>query len=172
MNTAETNLQDAPRIKTMLKSCQLPSEFNNKPKSLPDIAKRSTFQQLVVNLIFELFGVEPYVSMKYFPEGFVLHDLFSPNTPQLDIHTFQDPDENKGIRIPWLMHHFLEDPSAITNFQHESKIEAFQIARLEDIQPDSSLGDSPENVDTPEEIKWGKDMQNYRREFLKKWRGT
>ncbi|WAQ86172.1 hypothetical protein PtA15_6A804 [Puccinia triticina] len=162
-----TNLQDAPRIKTMLKSCQLPSEFNNKPKSLPDIAKRSALgyrpPTTVVNLIFELFGVEPYVSMKYFPEGFVLHDLFSPNTI---------PTKIRAYAFLWLMHHFLEDPSAITNFQHESKIEAFQIARLEDIQPDSSLGDSPENVDTPEEIKWGKDMQNYWREFLKKWRGT
>ncbi|WAQ82320.1 hypothetical protein PtA15_2A637 [Puccinia triticina] len=151
----------------MLKSCQLPSEFNNKPKSLPDIAKRSALgyrpPTTVVNLIFELFGVEPYVSMKYFPEGFVLHDLFSPNTI---------PTKIRAYAFLWLMHHFLEDPSAITNFQHESKIEAFQIARLEDIQPDSSLGYSPENVDTPEEIKWGKDMQNYRREFLKKWRGT
>jgi hypothetical protein len=69
------------------------------------------------------------------------------------------------------MHHFLEDPSAITDFQHESKVEAFQLARLEDIQPDSTLGDSPENIDTEEEIQWGKDMQTYRREFLKKWRG-
>ena len=69
------------------------------------------------------------------------------------------------------MHHFLEDPSALNDFAHDSKVEAFQLARLEDIQPDSSLGDSPENVDTEEEIQWGKDMQNYRREFLKKWRG-
>ncbi|OAV96586.1 hypothetical protein PTTG_01020 [Puccinia triticina 1-1 BBBD Race 1] len=162
----QTNLQDAPRIKTMLKSCQLPSEFNNEPESLPDIAKRSALgyrpPTTVVNLIFELFGVEPYVSMKYFPEGFVLHDLFSPNTI---------PTKLRAYAFLWLMHHFLEDPSVITDFQHESKIEAFQIARLEDIQPDSSLGDSPENVDTEEEIKWGKDMQNYRREFLKKWRG-
>ncbi|KNZ44939.1 hypothetical protein VP01_866g2 [Puccinia sorghi] len=162
----QTNLQDAPRIKTMLKSCQLPSEFNNEPDSLPEIAKRSALgyrpPTTVVNLIFELFSVEPYVSMKYFPEGFVLHDLFSPTTI---------PTKLRAYAFLWLMHHFLEDPSALNDFAHESKVEAFQLARLEDIQPDSSLGDTPENVDTEEEIQWGKDMQNYRREFLKKWRG-
>ncbi|KAA1074171.1 hypothetical protein PGT21_006996 [Puccinia graminis f. sp. tritici] len=162
----QTNLQDAPRIKTMLKSCQLPSEFGNEPESLPDIAKRSALgyrpPTTVVNLIFELFSVEPYVSMKYFPEGFVLHDLFSPTTI---------PTKLRAYAFLWLMHHFLEDPSALTDFQHESKVEAFQLARLEDIQPDSTLGDSPENIDTEEEIQWGKDMQTYRREFLKKWRG-
>jgi len=162
----QTNLQDAPRIKTMLKSCQLPSEFNHEPYSLPEIAKRSALgyrpPTTVVNLIFELFGLEPYVSMKYFPEGFVLHDLFSPTTI---------PTKLRAYAFLWLMHHFLEDPSALNDFAHDSKVEAFQLARLEDIQPDSSLGDSPENVDTEEEIQWGKDMQNYRREFLKKWRG-
>ncbi|KAA1110073.1 hypothetical protein PGT21_009214 [Puccinia graminis f. sp. tritici] len=150
----------------MLKSCQLPSEFGNEPESLPDIAKRSALgyrpPTTVVNLIFELFSVEPYVSMKYFPEGFVLHDLFSPTTI---------PTKLRAYAFLWLMHHFLEDPSALTDFQHESKVEAFQLARLEDIQPDSTLGDSPENIDTEEEIQWGKDMQTYRREFLKKWRG-
>ncbi|POW16571.1 hypothetical protein PSHT_06625 [Puccinia striiformis] len=162
----QTNLQDAPRIKTMLKSCQLPSEFNNEPDSLPEIAKRSALgyrpPTTVVNLIFELFSVEPYVSMKYFPDGFVLHDLFSPTTI---------PTKLRAYAFLWLMHHFLEDPSSMNDFQHESKVEAFQLARLEDIQPDSSLGDAPENVDTEEEIQWGKDMQTYRKEFLKKWRG-
>lgn len=162
----QTNLQDAPRIKTMLKSCQLPSEFNSEPGSLPEIAKRSALgyrpPTTVVNLIFELFSHENYVSLKYFPEGFVLHDLFSPTTI---------PTKLRAYAFLWLMHHFLEDPSAINDFQHESKVQAFMLARLEDIQPDETIGDSPENVDTEEEIQWGKDMQTYRREFLKKWRG-
>lgn len=162
----QTTLQDAPRIKTMLKSCQLPSELNNQPQSLPDIANRSALgfrpPTTVVNLIFELFGVEPYISMKYFPDGFVLHDLFSPTTI---------PTKLRAYAFLWLMHHFLEDPSAITDFQDNTKVEAFQLARLEDLKPHVTIGDSPENVDTEEEIKWGKDMQAYRLEFLKKWRG-
>ncbi|KAI9608800.1 hypothetical protein H4Q26_004989 [Puccinia striiformis f. sp. tritici PST-130] len=147
----QTNLQDAPRIKTMLKSCQLPSEFNNEPDSLPEIAKRSALgyrpPTTVVNLIFDCLASN---LMKYFPDGFVLHDLFSPTTI---------PTKLRAYAFLWLMHHFLEDPSSMNDFQHESKVEAFQLARLEDIQPDSSLGDAPENVDTEEEIQWGKDMQ-------------
>ncbi|KAG0142007.1 hypothetical protein CROQUDRAFT_67725 [Cronartium quercuum f. sp. fusiforme G11] len=162
----KTNLQDAPRIKTMLKSCQLPYEANNEAGSLPEISNRSAHgfrpPTTVVNLIFELFNVEPYVSAKYFPDGFVLHDLFSPTTI---------PTKLRAYAFLWLMHHFLEDPSSATDFEVETKIQAFQLARLEDIQPSSMMSEMKENVDSEEELKWGKDMQLYRLEFLKKWRG-
>lgn len=162
----KTNLQDAPRIKTMLKSCQLPYEVNNEAGSLPEISNRSAHglrpPTTVVNLIFELFNVEPYVSAKYFPEGFVLHDLFSPTTI---------PTKLRAYAFLWLMHHFLEDPSSAADFTVETKIQAFQLARLEDIHPSARLPDNVENIDLEDEVQWGKEMQLYRLDFLKKWRG-
>ncbi|CAH7688144.1 hypothetical protein BY996DRAFT_6800927 [Phakopsora pachyrhizi] len=162
----KTNLQDAPRIKTMLKSCQLVYECNNEPTSLADIASRSALgyrpPTTVVNLIFELFNSEPYVSAKYFSEGFVLHDLFSPTTI---------PTKLRAYAFLWLMHHFLEDPSSVTDFEVDSKVQAFQLARMEDIQPSSMIGDMDENIDSEEELNWGREMQSYRLDFLKKWRG-
>ncbi|EGG03492.1 uncharacterized protein MELLADRAFT_109294 [Melampsora larici-populina 98AG31] len=143
----KTNLQDAPRIKTMLKSCQLPYEVNNEAGSLPEISNRSAHglrpPTTVVNLIFELFNVEPYVSAKYFPEGFVLHDLFSPTTI---------PTKLRAYAFLWLMHHFLEDPSSAADFTVETKIQAFQLARLEDIHPSARLPDNIENIDLDDEV--------------------
>eukprot|EP00918_Siedleckia_nematoides_P023747 GHVU01051265.1.p1 GENE.GHVU01051265.1~~GHVU01051265.1.p1 ORF type:complete len:562 (-),score=46.69 GHVU01051265.1:184-1833(-) len=161
----KTNLQDAPRIKTMLKSCQLPHEATDEPGSLPEISGRSArgFRPptTVVNLIFELFNVEPFVSAKYFPEGFVLHDLFSPTTI---------PTKLRAYAFLWLMHHFLEDPSSENDYKVESKVQAFQLARLEDLDPSINLAEMTENIDLEEELKWGKEMQIYRLDFLKKWR--
>ncbi|MBW0463353.1 hypothetical protein O181_003068 [Austropuccinia psidii MF-1] len=162
----QTNLQDAPRIKTMLKTCVLPFEPNKDSDSLMSIAHRSAQgyrpPTTVVNLIFELFNNDLFISRRYFPEGFVLHDLFSPTTI---------PTKLRAYAFLWLMHHFLEDPSSFVDFEADNKVGAFQLARLEDLHPGAMIGNMNENVDTEEELKWGKDMQLYRLEFLKKWRG-
>ncbi|KAH9824978.1 hypothetical protein DFH28DRAFT_1091442 [Melampsora americana] len=132
-----------------VKSCQLPYEVNNEAGSLPEISNRSAHglrpPTTVVNLIFELFNVEPYVSAKYFPEGFVLHDLFSPTTI---------PTKLRAYAFLWLMHHFLEDPSSAADFTVETKIQAFQLARLEDIHPSARLPDNIENIDLEDEVQW------------------
>lgn len=68
------------------------------------------------------------------------------------------------------MHHFLEDPSSENDYKVESKVQAFQLARLEDLDPSINLAEMTENIDLEEELKWGKEMQIYRLDFLKKWR--
>lgn len=76
---SKKNLQDAPRYKSQLKSCVLPSEAGQAAGSLPEITKRSVRLVLwltrapltstvqaqgfrpptsAINLIFELFSVD------------------------------------------------------------------------------------------------------------------
>lgn len=52
---SKKNLQDAPRIKTMLKSCVLPSEVGQSAASLPEIAKRSVSTDDVI--VMRLMGL-------------------------------------------------------------------------------------------------------------------
>ena len=41
LQKTDGNLQDAPRIKNILKSCLLPSELQNTPTTPPDVLNRS-----------------------------------------------------------------------------------------------------------------------------------
>lgn len=71
------------------------------------------------------------------------------------------PIKQRAYAFLWLLHHFLEDPEASKDFESEAPLVGFSLDR----------GDIEPMVDTEEELAWGKEMQAYRIEFLKKWRG-
>ncbi|KAK9897574.1 hypothetical protein P389DRAFT_58571 [Cystobasidium minutum MCA 4210] len=161
------NLQDAPRMKAQLKGCHLPSDADNQPDSLAELIRRATVLQwkppaCVVTCIFLLFNEWTRISTKYFPEGFLLSDLFYPG----DDVTNTIPSEQRSQAFLYLVHRFLETPELVaSDFANgEAKLPSDQLLDL------SRRDCSEENQDTSEEVGFAEKMQKFREDFIEKYK--
>lgn len=160
LQKTDGNLQDAPRIKNILKSCLLPTELQNTPTTPSEVLNRSRSgivpPTTIVNLIFIFANHTSLISQTHFPPNTELDflDFFSP----VDVSS-----ESRARAFLWLCHHYYEGtlPNPFDDPKASQKPD--QIPPLEFLSPEEA---TLENVDTPEEKEWGAKMSAQRKIFL------
>ncbi|KAF8140074.1 hypothetical protein EV363DRAFT_1153182 [Boletus edulis] len=162
LQKTDGNAQDAPRIKNCLKAALLSSELRSMPPSTPEeILEKSRARQLpptsVVNLIFVLANHAAPLAATHFdpPSNFL--DLFLPvNIASAD----------RARAFLWLVYHYLEGPDQPNpyddDYSRENTGKVPWLRRLTDAEI------AEENVDTAEEIEWGRTMSAQRNIFLQR----
>ncbi|KEI41842.1 uncharacterized protein L969DRAFT_91323 [Mixia osmundae IAM 14324] len=156
------HLQDTPRLKTQLKAATLESERAKgaaPPANLREVAMRAAAGHRpptsVIELIFLLNTESVWVSEKYFPAGLKLGDLFRPEDSIFTITSAQ-----RSHAFLWLLHRFLEGGSAASEDAISPIVRPAELLGLTE-------GDtSQENIDTPEELEFGRQMTLKRSTFL------
>ncbi|KAK1223778.1 hypothetical protein PQX77_013302 [Marasmius sp. AFHP31] len=162
LQKTDGNAQDAPRIKNCLKAALLPSETKSPPPSTPDeVMEKLTAGHRpptsVVNLIFVLSNHTAPTAAAHFDGTFNFLDLFIPK----DLSSL-----DRARTFLWLMYHYLESPEGPNPFDdqysrsHPPKAPLLGALTAEEL--------ANENVDTREEIEWGKKMSGQRNAFLRK----
>ncbi|RDB29114.1 Ino eighty subunit 1 [Hypsizygus marmoreus] len=163
LQKTDGNAQDAPRIKNCLKAALLPSELKTAPPSTPEeiLEKCRAGQRpptTIVNLVFVLANHAAPLASVHFDGVLNFLDLFLPN------RELSSADRSRAFL--WLAFHYLENPDGNNPFDddHSRKLrgKAPFLHRMTETDIKS------ENVDTPEEIAWGKRMSNQRNAFLQK----
>ncbi|ESK98397.1 hypothetical protein Moror_147 [Moniliophthora roreri MCA 2997] len=162
LQKTDGNAQDAPRIKNCLKAALLPSEFKSLPPSTPD----EVLEKLraghhpptsVVNLIFVLATHAAPLAAIHFDGTFNFLDLFIPKAlSSLD----------RARTFLWLIYHYLESPESPNPFDDNHS--RSHPGKAPFLRPLSDAEMAKENVDTREEIEWGKRMSGQRNIFLHK----
>lgn len=156
---AYKQLQDAPRLKSILKGG---AEDRDEPSSLDKIKQPSVPRTNPVNLIFVMCNTASKIAELHFPRHHEFHDL---------IMKTQYTSESRAKAFLWLMWFHLE-----SDFTEEGCDEnpfgpgvdygldvANQgVPNLVTIEE----GSSPENVDTSEEIEFGREKQKTRAKIL------
>ncbi|KAG9255391.1 uncharacterized protein F5Z01DRAFT_652990 [Emericellopsis atlantica] len=157
--SADKQLQDAPRLKSILKGG---AEDRQEANSLDAIKNKRVPRTNPVNLIFVMCNTAYIIAELHFPNGEEFHDL---------IMKKEYTSKSRARAFLWLMWFHLE-----SDFTEEGCDEnpfgpgvdygldvANQgIPRLEPVDPDGP----PENVDTPEEIEFGREKQATRAKIL------
>ncbi|KDQ63839.1 hypothetical protein JAAARDRAFT_65834 [Jaapia argillacea MUCL 33604] len=161
------NLQDAPRIKNILKSCFLEGESaTNGPSTPLDVLARARSGQLpptsLINLIFVLSNHSLTIGRTHLPPGPPSEE----SEPERDFHTLFLPSSlsshSRARSFLWLCHHYYESTTPNPFADDYSNDHPDKSPLLLDVV------DSDENVDPPEEVEWGRKMTEFRREFLRK----
>lgn len=176
-------MQDAPRIRAILKSCMLDWEVNAQPTCLRDIAEKSVrwgpVPQFVISILtsrraasqaspslsrgppstvvgtlFHLFNEANWVTDKYFAQGgFDLLDIFYPSDM---------PSAPRARAFLLLLHHVLENKSFIHDFSNNAPV---------DLSPPIVLIREPahpqENIDPPHELQYVQEVQAIRSDVVK-----
>lgn len=103
LQKTDGNLQDAPRMKSVLKGCLLSDEVGNAPTTPPEIRALVRGGRVpatsIVNLIFALTNHSASMSRQHFPAPIDFHDLFLP----INISS-----HDRGQAFLWLMFDYLE----------------------------------------------------------------
>ncbi|KAH9835714.1 uncharacterized protein C8Q71DRAFT_763139 [Rhodofomes roseus] len=156
------NLQDAPRIKNILKSCYLDTEPQGSLLSPADVQARSRSGQVpptsVVNLIFT-FSIHA---------GAIARTHFGPNV-NLDFLDFFTPvavsSASRARAFLWLCFHYHEHGSPNPFSDEHASPNADRIPALVLLSEEAA---ALENIDSPEERAWGDSMTEQRRIFMAK----
>ncbi|KAL5519499.1 hypothetical protein ACEPAH_1182 [Sanghuangporus vaninii] len=164
LQRSDGNLTDAPRIRNALKSVILPSESRHVPNSpFAILAQRETGPiptTSVVNLIFVLTQSSTNVGSLHFADDSKLEftDLFQP---------VPVPSAERGRAFLWLVYHYLESTDQPNPFEDPSdkgsKTNPNAAPRMHRVDS-SEL--AHENIDTQEEIEYGRRMSEQRKQFL------
>ncbi|KAH0838468.1 hypothetical protein J3R83DRAFT_6782 [Lanmaoa asiatica] len=162
LQKTDGNAQDAPRIKNCLKAALLPSELKSMPPSTPEeILEKSRARQLpptsVVNLIFVLANHAAPLAATHFDPPLNFLDLFLPiNISSAD----------RARAFLWLVFHYLEGPDLPNPYDDDySRQNAGKVPWLRRLT-DAEMAE--ENLDTAEEIEWGRAMSAQRNVFLQR----
>ncbi|KAJ3762161.1 hypothetical protein EV360DRAFT_79584 [Lentinula raphanica] len=162
LQKTDGNAQDAPRIKNCLKAALLPSEFKSIPPSTPEeiLEKRRAGQRpptSIVNLIFVLSNHAVPLANVHFDGTVNFLDLFLPKA-------LASPDRAKAFL--WMIYHYLESDEPPNPFDAPNSRPIPGKAPY--MRPLTHMELLRENVDTPEELEWGKRMSAQRNIFLQK----
>ncbi|KAK7463786.1 hypothetical protein VKT23_005726 [Stygiomarasmius scandens] len=162
LQKTDGNAQDAPRIKNCLKAALLPSEFKSLPPSTPEevMEKKKAGQcppTSVVNLIFVLSNHAAPLASIHFDGTFNFLDLFLPKPLS---------SADRARVFLWLMYYYLESPDTPNPFDDNYSREHPPKAPL--LRTLSAAEMARENVDTGEEMEWGRMMSARRNQFLQK----
>ncbi|CCM02787.1 uncharacterized protein FIBRA_04896 [Fibroporia radiculosa] len=154
------NLQDAPRIKNILKSCHLDSETPSVTLSPADVHSRSRSGKVpptsIVNLVFTFATNAGSIARTHFGR--------SPSYDFLDFFTpIHISSESRARAFLWLCYHYHEAPSYNPFSDDHANTHPGQIPSLAVLSPEEA---ALENVDPPDEIEWGWKMTRQRREFM------
>ncbi|KAJ3545062.1 hypothetical protein NMY22_g2570 [Coprinellus aureogranulatus] len=139
LQKTDGNAQDAPRIKNCLKAALLPSETKGVPPSTPE----------------EVLAKRPLAAI-HFDGNFNFLDLFVPGN---SLASFE-----RAQVFLWLAYHYLEDSDGPNPFSDKySQIHAGKAPMIRRLTEEEQ---AQENVDTPEELHWGRTMSAKRNNFL------
>ena len=159
--SAYKQLQDAPRLKSILKGA---SEDTDEPRTIETIKEHSIPRTNPVNLIFVLSQYAPKISELHF---FPPQDFFD----LVMRHTISSKSRAKAFL--WLMWWYLESdfsteaalsnpfgPGVSGDGDDSIPLKVPEFERLTEEEGDS------ENIDTPDEIEFGREKQNERKRIL------
>ncbi|KAI0670068.1 hypothetical protein C8Q78DRAFT_1039065 [Trametes maxima] len=154
------NLQDAPRIKNILKTCFLQEEAQGTVSTPADVLARSRSGIVpptsIVNLIFIFANHATAIARTH----------FEPRTT-VDFLDFFTPvpisSQSRARVFLWLCYHYHEALSDNPFFDEHASGRLERAPPLVALSPQDT---SAENVDTAEEIRRGDDMNDIRRRFL------
>ncbi|THU94847.1 hypothetical protein K435DRAFT_724230 [Dendrothele bispora CBS 962.96] len=161
LQKTDGNAQDAPRIKNCLKAALLPSEFKSLPPSTPEeVLEKKRAGQIpptsVVNLIFVLSNHAAPLASIHFDGTFNFLDLFLPKPLS---------SSDRARVFLWLMFHYLESSNTNPFDDEYSRNNPTKAPLLRTL---SASEMARENIDTREEIEWGRTMSARRNQFLQK----
>ncbi|KAI0082193.1 hypothetical protein K474DRAFT_1612014, partial [Panus rudis PR-1116 ss-1] len=160
LQKSDGNLQDAPRIKNILKSCFLPNENQSEVYTPSDVLAKSRSGQIppttVVNLIFMFATHAAIISQTHFASqtNYDIQDFFCP----INISS-----ESRARAFLWLCYHYLEGSGPNPFADSFADANPGKIPRLEILSEEEML---LENVDPPDEKEWGEKMSSQRKEFM------
>ncbi|KAI5461273.1 hypothetical protein BGZ63DRAFT_355850 [Mariannaea sp. PMI_226] len=157
---AYKQLQDAPRLKSILKGG---AEDRNEPNSLDKIKEEGIPRTNPVNLIFVMCNTAQKIAELHFPRQGEFHDL---------IMKTQYTSKSRATAFLWLMWFYLE-----SDFTEEGCEEnpfgpgvdyGLDVANqgVPTLKEMTAEEQAKENVDTPEEIEFGKTKQKTRAKIL------
>ncbi|VDC01877.1 unnamed protein product [Peniophora sp. CBMAI 1063] len=162
LQTVDPNLQDAPRIKNILKACHLPGEADALPVTPAElrskIASGTVPSTNIVNLLFVLSNHCTFIASEHFGRQDVdLLDFFTP---------VPFSSSSRARAFLWLVYHYYQctegTPNPFTG-PDVSTSNSATIPPLSDLtQPEQDL----ENIDTPDELVYGEKMHKFRVDFM------
>jgi len=154
------NLQDAPRIKNILKSCYLDDETQGVLPPPTELSSRARSGKVppasIVNIIFMLSTHAVSIARTHFDRhaSFDFLDFFTP------IHI---SSASRARAFLWLCHHYHEGTSYNPFSDDHANAHPGQIPSLVILSPEEA---AQENVDPPDEREWGERMTLQRKEFM------
>lgn len=166
---AYKQLQDAPRLKSILKGAQ---EDAPQPQTIEDMLAHAWPRTNVVNLIFCLSTFSPKVAELHFPDGQDFFDLIMKSSYS---------SESRARAFLWLMWWYSESTfthgdvernpfgagsvSDTSEYESNERVAGGKV-RVPPLEPLTAEQEAQENVDTPEEKKFGEDKRKERIEIL------
>ncbi|KAA1468632.1 hypothetical protein DENSPDRAFT_815036 [Dentipellis sp. KUC8613] len=161
LQKTDGNLQDAPRIKNILKACSLKTEPDGVPVAPAELRARAEKgvapTTSIVNLLFVLSNHFANVAHTHFGRLDIdFLDLFLP----INISS-----QSRANAFLWLMYHYHEADSDNPFDDAHSRSHPNMVPKLVEIT-DEEL--ALENVDPPDEKEWGAKMSRFRLDFLSK----
>ncbi|GAA5927844.1 Ies1p [Sporobolomyces koalae] len=165
-DTSKKEMSDAPRLKAMLKMCFLDWELgNNAPTNLRQVAEKKHDPALtrgppttVIEAIFLIFQEPQWVSEKFFPKGFDIWDIFFPSDM---------PSQPRAQAFLSLLHHILESPSFLSAFTQPELPVPIPLVPPIALTREPVPGATKENVDTPSELEFAREMKELRSGVVK-----
>ncbi|OAA40301.1 hypothetical protein NOR_05862 [Metarhizium rileyi] len=157
---AYKQLQDAPRLKSILKGG---AEDREEPNSLEKIKRADVPRTNPVNLIFSMCHSAQKVAELHFPDHQEFHDL---------VMKTQYSSKSRSLAFLWLMWFYLESDFTEEGCEENPfgagvdyglSVANQGVPELVEMEDEERL---KENVDTPEEIKFGRDKQKTRAKIL------
>ncbi|EMD41734.1 hypothetical protein CERSUDRAFT_90308 [Gelatoporia subvermispora B] len=160
LQKTDGNLQDAPRIKNILKSCLLENESQGTYCTPADVLNRSRTGHVpptsIVNLIFVFASHATTIARTH----------FEPHT-QFDFLDFFTPipisSETRARAFLWLVFHYHEAPAHNPFSDEHSEKNPDKVPALTEL---TTEGVAAENVDPPDEKEWADKMTRQRAQFV------
>ncbi|KAI0157475.1 hypothetical protein GGR57DRAFT_462021 [Xylariaceae sp. FL1272] len=159
--TAYKQLQDAPRLKSILKGAA--EDRNNEPRDLTEFKDMKAPRSNPVNLIFLICNQASNIAELHFPSGHEFHDL---------IMKTNYTSKSRAQAFLWLMWQYLESDFTEEGCEenpfgagvdYELGLANQGIPRMVEMTPEQ---EALENIDTPEEIEFGHQRQEHRAKLI------
>ncbi|KAK0246034.1 hypothetical protein EDD85DRAFT_42634 [Armillaria nabsnona] len=171
LQRADGNLQDAPRIKGLLKACTVPDED---PKSIPttpgDILARATSGKVpptsIATIIFILSNYSPAIGQEHFLNELEFIDLFLP---------VEVSSASRARAFLWLCYHFHEATSAVNEDDYDTEVlsvnpfcDSHRPGKAPAFIMITRAEAEKENVDTEEEVARAEKSVSHRNDIINK----
>ncbi|KAK0505888.1 hypothetical protein EDD18DRAFT_9523 [Armillaria luteobubalina] len=171
LQRADGNLQDAPRIKGLLKACTVPDED---PKLIPttpgDILVRATSGKVpptsIATIIFILSNYSPAIGQEHFLNELEFIDLFLP----VDVSS-----ASRARAFLWLCYHFHEATSAVNEDDYDTEVlsvnpfcDSHRPVKAPAFVMITRAEAEKENVDTEEEVARAEKSVSHRNDIINK----
>ncbi|KZV77025.1 hypothetical protein PENSPDRAFT_597586 [Peniophora sp. CONT] len=162
LQKVDPNLQDAPRIKNILKACHLAGEADTLPVTPAElrtkIAGGSVPSTNVVNLLFVLSNHCTFIASEHFGRQDVdLLDFFTP---------VSFSSSSRARAFLWLVYHYYQCADGASNPFANADGPSSNLATIPPLGELTQAEQDQENIDTPDEVEYGEKMRKFRVGFL------